>query len=121
MLAVAYGVIADVCPPAERGVMQGFAIGGSNLATCLGPVIGGLIALRSGGFAWVFWALVIFGGGVLLLVGMALPETGRNVVGNGGVEVRGWRRTWWNILRERKKVSKNPVAEEKADGGKESE
>ena len=121
VLAVAYGVIADVCPPAERGAMQGFAIGGSNLATCLGPVIGGLIALRSGGFAWVFWALVIFGGGVLLLVGMALPETGRNVVGNGGVEVRGWRRTWWNILRERKKVSKNPVAEEKADGGKESE
>ena len=121
VLAVAYGVIADVCPPAERGTMQGFAIGGSNLATCLGPVIGGLIALRSGGFAWAFWALVIFGGGVLLLIGMALPETGRSVVGNGGAEVRRWRRTWWDILKEKRKVSKDPVAEEKVDGGKESE
>ena len=88
MLAVAYGVIADVCPPAERGAMQGFATGGANLATCLGPVIGGWVA---------------FGGGVLLLVGMALPETARSVVGNGSVEVKVWRQTWWSVLKRTKK------------------
>ena len=111
VLAVAYGIIADVCPPAERGSMQGFAIGGSNLASCLGPVIGGWIALRSGGFEWAFWALVIFGGGILLLVGMALPETARSVVGNGSMEVRGWTRTWWRALEEAPKGSKATFAE----------
>ncbi|KAL8736537.1 MAG: hypothetical protein Q9181_002386 [Wetmoreana brouardii] len=105
VLAVAYGVIADVCPPAERGAMQGFAIGGSNLATCLGPVVGGWVALKSGGFTWVFWALVIFGGVVLLLIGTALPETARNVVGNGSAEVPKWRQTWWNILKKKKSTS----------------
>ena len=107
MLAIAYGVIADVCPPAERGAMQGFAIGGSNLATCLGPVVGGLVALESAGFEWVFWSLVIFGGGVLLLIGMALPETARSVVGNGSVEVKGWRRTWWSILSGKRNNAKS--------------
>lgn len=115
VLAVAYGVIADVCPPAERGAMQGWAIGGSNLATCLGPVIGGWVAHESAGFEWVFWALVIFGGGVLLLIGMALPETARSVVGNGSVEVAGWRRRWWSILKGRRKGGRF-----RKDGGKHS-
>ncbi len=106
-MAIAYGVIADVCPPAERGAMLGFAIGGSNLATCLGPVVGGWIALGSGGSEWVFWALVIFGAGVFLLVGMALPETARNVVGNGSVKTKGWRQTWWNVLKGRRKGVKD--------------
>ena len=107
VLAVAYGVIADVCPPAERGAMQGFAIGGSNLATCLGSLVGGLVALESAGFEWVFWSLAIFGGGVLLLIGMVLPETARSVVGNGSVEVKGWRRTWWSILNGKRDNAKS--------------
>ena len=99
VLAIAYGVIADVCPPAERGGMQGPTMGTANLAVCLGPVIGGLVALGSGSYEWVFWALVIFGGGVFLFVGLGLPETARNIVGNGNVEATGWGRSWWTILR----------------------
>ncbi|KAL8741614.1 MAG: hypothetical protein Q9190_005796 [Brigantiaea leucoxantha] len=98
VLAVAFGVAADVCPPAERGTMLGPTQGAANLAVCLGPVIGGLVALGSKGFVWVFWALVIFGGTVLGLVGMALPETARNVVGNGSLKATGWGRTWWSII-----------------------
>ncbi|KAL8705186.1 MAG: hypothetical protein Q9201_001686 [Fulgogasparrea decipioides] len=116
VLAVAYGVIADVCPPAERGAMQGFAIGGSNLATCLGPVVGGWVAFKSGGFTWVFWALVIFGGVVFLLIGTALPETARNVVGNGSAKVPKWRQTWWNIFKDRKSTS-GKGDEENKDAG----
>lgn len=103
VLAIAYGVIADVCPPAERGGMQGPTMGAANLAVCLGPVIGGLVALGSGSYEWVFWALVIFGGSVLLFVGLGLPETARSIVGNGSVEAIGWGRSWWNILRGRSK------------------
>ena len=105
VLSIAYGVIADVCPPAERGGMQGPAMGAANLAVCLGPVIGGLVALRSGSYEWVFWALVIFGGIVFLFVGLGLPETARNVVGNGNVEATGWGKSWWSLMRG--KATKN--------------
>ena len=98
VLAVAFGVAADICPPAERGAMLGPTQGAANLAVCLGPVIGGLVAQRSGSIIWVFWALVIFGGSTLSLVGLALPETARNVVGNGSIKPTGWGRTWWNLL-----------------------
>ena len=99
VLAIAFGVVADICPPAERGAMLGPTQGAANLAVCLGPVIGGWIALTSGGSAWVFWALVLFGAIVLIIVGLALPETARNVVGNGSLEASGWSRTWPMILR----------------------
>ena len=80
ILAIAYGMAADVCPPDERGAMLGFTQSATNLAVCLGPVIGGLVALRSGSFIWVFWTLVVFGATVFSLIGVALPETARNVV-----------------------------------------
>ena len=106
VLAIAYGVIADVCPPAERGGMQGPTMGAANLAVCLGPVIGGLVALGTGNYEWVFWALVIFGGVVLLLVGFGLPETARSVVGNGSMEATGWRKTWWNLFQAKSKMNR---------------
>ena len=109
VLAIAYGVIADVCTPAERGGMQGPTLGAANLAVCLGPVIGGLVALGSGSYEWVFWALVIFGGCVFLFVGFGLPETARNIVGNGHLEAPGWNRSWWLLLRARMQ-SKSSIA-----------
>lgn len=98
VLAIAFGVAADLSPPAERGSILGPTQGAANLAVCLGPVIGGWVALGSRGFEWVFWALVIFGGTVLCIVAFALPETARNVVGNGSKEATGWERTFWNTL-----------------------
>lgn len=83
--------------------MQGWAIKDSNLATCLGLEIGGWVAHERAGFEWVSWALIIFGSGVLLLIGMALPETTRSVMGNGSVEVADWGRKWWSILNGRRK------------------
>ena len=73
-------------------------MGAANLAVCLGPVFGGLVALGSGSYEWVSWALVIFGGSVFLLVGVGLPETARSIVENGTVEATGWGKSWWNLL-----------------------
>lgn len=97
VLAIAFGVVADVCPPAERGSMLGPTQSAANLAVCIGPVLGGLVVLGSKSFTWVFWALVIFGGTVLTLVGVALPETARNVVGNGSKQATGLEKTWWSL------------------------
>ena len=101
VLAVAFGVVADVCTPAERGAMLGPTQGAANVAVCVGPVIGGWVVLGSGGFEWVFWALVMFGGFVFVTVGLALPETARNVVGNGSGQTNAWRRTWWSLITKR--------------------
>ncbi|KAI4206393.1 MAG: hypothetical protein LQ346_001102 [Caloplaca aetnensis] len=120
VLAVAYGVIADLCVPSERGAMQGPAMGAANLAVCIGPVVGGWVALSSGSYVWVFWCLVIYGALVVVVVGFGLPETGRNVVGNGEREARYWGRTWWSFMvtwrRDRmvsKKDAENTAEEEK--------
>lgn len=113
VLAIAFGVVADVWPPAQRGSVLGPTQGAANLAVCIGPVLGGWIALASGGFQWVFWALTIFGISVWLVVGAALPETARNVVGNGSRERRGWERPWWEVIKKKRRKQKE--AAEKSD------
>ena len=108
VLAIAYGVVADLCVPSERGSMQGPTMGAANLAVCIGPVVGGWVALGSGSYEWVFWCLVIYGGSVVAIVGLGLPETARNVVGNGERQATWWGKTWWSMLtvwrRDRKEV-----------------
>jgi hypothetical protein len=98
VLSLSYGVVADICPPAERGKMLGPIGAMGSLGVCIGPVVGGWIAFESGGVQWVFWALVIFGGGMTLAIALVFPETGRSIVGNGSKSPTGWHRTWWQIL-----------------------
>lgn len=82
-VSIAYGVIADVCVQSERGGMVGPVMSATNVGTFLGPVLGGLIAWKSGGHEWVFWAMFIFGCTNFVLLAACLPETSRTVVGNG--------------------------------------
>ena len=106
VLAIAFGVVADVCPPAERGSMLGPTQGAANLAVCVGPVLGGWIALRSQGFEWVFWALLIFGAAVWTTIIFVLRETARNVVGNGEKAVSRWNRSGLMLIRQRWRESR---------------
>jgi MFS family permease len=99
VLAVAYGTIADLAVPAERGKMLGAVMAASNLGPCIGPLIGGVVAWGSGSFQWAFWTLVIFGGLAVGAIGWGLPETGRRLVGNGEVPPEHWwNLTWWSLL-----------------------
>ncbi|THW26342.1 MFS general substrate transporter [Aureobasidium pullulans] len=82
-VSIAYGIIADVCVPSERGSMIGPVMSATNVGTLLGPIFGGLIAWRSGGQEWVFWGLVIFGTVNIGFIAGCLPETARSVVGDG--------------------------------------
>ena len=81
--SITYGVIADVCIPAQRGAMVGLAVASSNLGTVAGPVLGGVIAWETGSAAWVFGLLAIFGASSLIIMVLSLPETARRVVGDG--------------------------------------
>ncbi|KAI4909162.1 hypothetical protein J4E85_011634 [Alternaria conjuncta] len=104
--AISFGVVADVCVPSERGQMLGPISMAMNLGTCVGPVVGGVVAYTSGNINWVFWALFIVGGVLLIGVGALLPETARNMVGNCSDKsgYKWWQYSWVGILRERMKV-----------------
>ncbi|KAK5047248.1 hypothetical protein LTR84_006770 [Exophiala bonariae] len=81
-VALAYGVIADIAPPHERGGFVGTAHVGWYAAPSLGPVLGGILA-QYAGWRWIFRFLAILSGIVLVMFVLVLPETSRKVVGNG--------------------------------------
>ena len=92
--AIAFGVVADVCMQSERGRMLGPISMALNLGACVGPVVGGVVAYRSGNHIWVFWALVIVAVILVGAVGFLLPETARSLVGDGG-DARLFK--WWQL------------------------
>jgi predicted MFS family arabinose efflux permease len=59
-----------------------------NVATAIGPVIGGVL-VEHPGWRWIFWLLAISSGLCLLLMALLLPETCRFIVGSGSFEVSG--------------------------------
>lgn len=68
LFAMAFIVIADLFPPAERGRYQGFVGATFGIASVLGPLLGGLFAdhgdaLLPGvaGWRWVFYVNLPFG------------------------------------------------------------
>lgn len=71
-----------------------------NVGTCIDPVPGGWIALASGSYMWVFWALYIFGGTMLVPMALVLPETARNVVGNGSIIDERWNQPICRLLQD---------------------
>ena len=96
-IAIAYGVVADIASPAERGSYVGIVLCGPNVAPSLGPVLGGALADRVS-WRWIFWLLVILSGICLALLCLLLPETARNIVGNGSIMPRGIYRNLHSIL-----------------------
>ena len=81
-------MIADIAPPSERGSYVGAVLCGPNVAPSLGPVLGAALADRIG-WRWIFWFLCIMSGLCLLIIVSFLPETARQVVGNGSTPARG--------------------------------
>lgn len=100
--SIAFGVVADVCLPRDRGRMLGPIGMALNLGTCIGPIIGGCVAYFSGSYYWAFWALVIAAIILFSSVGMFLPETTRTLVGNGSDRSRfkWWQISWLSLIQE---------------------
>ncbi|TAQ85022.1 hypothetical protein B7494_g6659 [Chlorociboria aeruginascens] len=103
-IALGYGVVADLSTSAERGSYMGIVGAGIMMGPTLGPVIGGILA-QFLGWRSIFWFLVIVAGSFLVPYTLVVPETGRNVVGNGSVPPQGWNMTileWIRLRKERK-------------------
>jgi MFS family permease len=83
-IAIAYGIIADIAIPAERGSYLGILMGATNAAPSLGPVIGGVLAEKLS-WRWIFRLLIIVSGTLLFALAIFLPETARSIVGDGSL------------------------------------
>lgn len=90
-VALGSAVVSDLVTRAERGRFVGYASMTITLGPALGPIIGGLLT-QYRGWRSMFWFLTILSGILILLIVFFLPETCRNVVGNGSVSP-----PWWGI------------------------
>ena len=89
LFAMAFIVIADLYPPAERGRYQGFVGAVFGISSILGPLLGGLLTDHAGGiipgvegWRWVFYVNLPFGALALWFIVTRMPpleprETGR--------------------------------------------
>ncbi|KIK59871.1 hypothetical protein GYMLUDRAFT_169012 [Collybiopsis luxurians FD-317 M1] len=96
-IALGAGVIGDIAVPAERGGFFGFYSLGPMLGPAFGPVIGGAL---SDGLGWrsIFWFLCIASGLACMVMLLFLPETLRQIVGDGSILPSPIYRPWIPII-----------------------
>jgi multidrug resistance protein len=97
-------VVSDIATRQDRGSYIGLAALGSSMGPALGPLIGGLLNQFLGWRA-IFWFLAIYGGVMLLAYLLFMPETCRNIVGNGSIPPQSWNRPIIAYLKSSKPAS----------------
>ncbi|RYO98925.1 hypothetical protein DL764_006958 [Monosporascus ibericus] len=102
-LALSYAVVADIAPSSERGKYMGIVGAGQTMGPALGPLIGGILS-QCLGWPSIFWFLTIITVVWMIPYVLAVPETGRKVVGNGSVPPQGWNMTLLDYFRFRRRV-----------------
>ncbi|KAK8080099.1 major facilitator superfamily transporter [Apiospora hydei] len=109
-VALCQAVVSDIITSAERGQYVGFAAVPTILAPALGPVIGGLIS-QFLGWRWIFWFLTILAGAFMVIYALFMPETCRNIVGDGSLRPHKAYRTLWQLgkeaLEDRRRAKEN--------------
>ncbi|TEA21034.1 Itaconate transport protein [Colletotrichum sidae] len=87
-IALGAGVIGDISTPEERGGFFGMFNLGPMISPCIAPAIGGVLS-DTLGWRSIFWFLVVMAVCCLLFILLFLPETLRNLVGNGSITLGG--------------------------------
>jgi multidrug resistance protein len=90
-VALSAATVADVSTKEERGSYMGIVMAGNFSGPAIGPIIGGLLAQYLG-WKSIFWFLTIASGVFLVPLLLFLPETARNVVGDGTSPAQSWNR-----------------------------
>ncbi|KAL4790356.1 major facilitator superfamily domain-containing protein [Aspergillus venezuelensis] len=110
-----FAVAADISSPAERGRYIGPLQGSVMGAFAFGPVIGGLLE-PSLGWRSIFWFLAIGSGAAMFAYVLIIPETARNIVGNGSIQPSSWwRKPMLQNLRQQLQPSVKSFSPEQGD------
>ncbi|CAK7210818.1 hypothetical protein SCUCBS95973_000918 [Sporothrix curviconia] len=96
-IALCQAVVADIVTSAERGQYIGFTVLPSVLAPTLGPILGGVLSQYLG-WRSIFWFLVISSAVMFVVLLLFLPETCRQIVGDGSVRPHPLYRTFWQLF-----------------------
>jgi multidrug resistance protein len=117
-VALSAATVADISTKQERGSMMGFVMAGNFMGPAIGPIIGGLLAQYLG-WRSIFWFLTIASGVFLLPLVLFLPETARNVVGNGSLPAQTWNRplihSYSRKVRDKEASKKDSVGADSSD------
>ncbi|KAK6078604.1 Quinidine resistance protein 2-like protein 3 [Seiridium cupressi] len=100
-IALVFGVVADMATTSERGKFMGIVGAGLTIGPTFGPLIGGLLT-QFLGWPSVFWFCTIVAVVFLVPYAVAVPETGRKVVGNGSIKPQAWNKTLLDYIRFRR-------------------
>lgn len=73
---------------------------GLMVGPAISPVFGGILS-QFLGWPAIFWFLTILAAIYLILAGVSLPETARNVVGDGSIPPQGWIMSLLNYMATR--------------------
>ena len=101
-VALCNGVVADIVTSSERGTYVGYTSVATIIGPVVGPIIGGIIAQYLGWW-WIFWLLTIWSATYFVLFFLFLPETCRNVVGDGSIPPPKLSQSLTSIIQERRR------------------
>ena len=96
-VALSIATVADIASSAERGRYMGIVSSGATIGPAIGPFLGGLLAEYLG-WPSIFWFCAILAVVVLIPLFAIIPETCRNVVGNGSYPPQPWNRPFAPLL-----------------------
>ncbi|KAI0396781.1 major facilitator superfamily domain-containing protein [Xylariaceae sp. FL0594] len=97
-IALSLATVSDIVTSAERGSYTSYVQMGWMLGPSLAPIIGGLLSQYLG-WQSIFWFLAIYAATVWTVSFVFLPETSRNIVGNGSNPPSKWNMTLHAHLR----------------------
>ncbi|ETS85968.1 hypothetical protein PFICI_03993 [Pestalotiopsis fici W106-1] len=106
-VSIGNGVIQDITQPAERGSYISFYQAIRNFSIAVGPVLGGALS-NSLGFRSIFVFLLIISSITLGFILVFLPETMRNIAGNGSLRLKGIYRPLIRIFRKEPDYMRDP-------------
>ncbi|KAK1971003.1 major facilitator superfamily transporter [Colletotrichum sublineola] len=99
-IALGFAMVADISMSSERGKYMGIVGAGINVGPTIGPVLGGVLT-QYYGWASIFWFCVVLVGLWIVPYAFFIPETCRNVVGNGSLPPQPWNRPVVDLIRRR--------------------
>ncbi|RYP24497.1 hypothetical protein DL765_000517 [Monosporascus sp. GIB2] len=97
-IALSLATVSDIVTSAERGRYTSYVQMGWMLGPSLAPVLGGILSQYLG-WRSIFWFLAIYASVVWVTSFAFLPETSRDIVGNGSIPPQRWNMTPLAYLR----------------------